>query len=120
LVSGGCVALIDATFLYRCQRALFRNLATELGVPFVILDVSAGDATLRERVKRRAQLGNDASEATAAVLDHQICSNEPIADDERDDVVPCDGELPPAHPNLEGALCRVIERLGTAPTPVRP
>ena len=51
-------------------------------------------ATLRERVLRRARLGTDASEAGLAVLDHQLRTDEPLAADERADVVVHDSERP--------------------------
>ncbi len=41
VVGAGFVAIIDATFLNRWQRDLFRNLAIELGIAFVIVDFMA-------------------------------------------------------------------------------
>ncbi|HRP97156.1 MAG TPA: AAA family ATPase [Rhodocyclaceae bacterium] len=74
--------LVDATFLKRAQRDAFRRLAREHGVPFVILAFEAPPAVLRERVRRRAAAGTDASEADLAVLDAQLADREPLTGDE--------------------------------------
>ena len=95
VVESGRVALVDATFLERWQRDTFRELAARLGVPFVIVDVVAGEATLRARLTRRSLGPPDASEAGTAVLDHQLRTSEPLAPDERDDVVRYDSEQAP-------------------------
>jgi len=90
----GRIALVDATFLLRWQRDLFRALAAELGAPFVVLVFAAKEATLRERVARRRAEGRDASDADLAVLAHQIAAREPPAEDELPFVVNCDAEAP--------------------------
>ena len=41
---------------------------------------------LRARVAARAQAGSDASEATAAVLERQLETQEPLGEDERRDL----------------------------------
>jgi aminoglycoside phosphotransferase family enzyme/predicted kinase len=82
VVAAARVALVDATFLKRAQRDAFRRLAGEHGVPFVILAFEAPPAVLRERVRRRAAEGSDASEADLAVLDAQLAAREPLTDDE--------------------------------------
>ena len=94
VVGGGSLVIVDATFLERWQRDLFRNLAAQLQVPFVILDVTASEQRLRERLLERARGGDDASEAGIAVLEHQLRMHEPLASDERGDVVVYDGERP--------------------------
>ena len=55
---------------------------------------------MRERIVRRALVGGDASEAGLEVLEHQLRTAEPLAADERADVVAYDGERP-----LEVAKC---------------
>jgi len=97
VVASGLPVLVDGALLQRWQRDLFRGLASELGVPFVMIDISANEATLRERVRHRMSVGMDASEAGTAVLEHQLRTHEPLGLDERVDVVPCDGELPMEH-----------------------
>src|SRR5580765_3540253 len=57
VVRAGYVAVVDGAFLKRWQRDMFREAAAALGVPFVILEVSAAEATLRDRIARRRQRG---------------------------------------------------------------
>lgn len=77
-VDAGFPAVIDATFIKRWQRDMFRDLANELGVPFLVLDCQAPQAVLRERVARREGTASDASEATLAVLDSQLRTAEAL------------------------------------------
>jgi aminoglycoside phosphotransferase family enzyme/predicted kinase len=113
IVESGYVALIDAAFLQLRQREIFRSLAAELDVPFVIVDVAAAESTLRERVRRRALMGRDASEADIAVLEHQILTHEPFADHELADVIRVDTDLPEDRDGTEALLLSLVERLGT-------
>ncbi len=92
ILEAGFPAIVDATFLQRRQRDLFRELARERAVPFRILDFSASEETLKERVVRRAQAGGDASEADLAVLEGQLLSQEPLQPDEREAVIEVDTE----------------------------
>jgi len=64
--------IVDATFTARWQRALLREIARKHGQPFRILDFAAPLDTLRQRIVKRARAGTDASEASLAVLAHQI------------------------------------------------
>ena len=102
VAAAGHVAIVDAACLKRWQRDLFRQEASRLQVPFVIVSFTASDATLRDRVTRRAAHGRDASDADLAVLEQQLRVREPLAPDERAHTVECDSE---------GALG---EMLGTA------
>lgn len=87
VTSAGYVAIVDAASLKRWQRGVFRDLAAELAVPFLIVSVSAGSATLRDRVAARSRRGSDASEAGLGVLEYQERTQEPIAPDEQPFVV---------------------------------
>ena len=82
IVQSGFSAIVDAAFLKRRERAAFHELAQELSVPFVILDVTAPEHLLRERVEQRMQHGRDASEADIAVLENQLRNNESLDDSE--------------------------------------
>ena len=73
--------LVDATFLEHTQRERFRSLADELSVPFAILHVEASELELRRRVAQRT---NDASEATGAVLDRQLRTQDALTGNERE------------------------------------
>jgi aminoglycoside phosphotransferase family enzyme/predicted kinase len=90
ILRAGFPALIDAAFLERRRRDDFRRLAARLAVPFLLLDVHADDTTLRARLERRACHGTDASDADLAVLDRQLRTCEPLAEDERRAAVPID------------------------------
>ncbi|HEY9210098.1 MAG TPA: AAA family ATPase [Methylotenera sp.] len=72
LLDAGFSVLIDAAFLQSKQRELFAELAAEKQVDFVILDFCAPEQELKRRISERQQSGNDASEATLAVLEHQL------------------------------------------------
>ena len=70
--------IVDAAFLRRAERAAFRELAERRDARFAILDCVAPEAELRRRIAARGAAGGDASEATAAVLDHQLATREPL------------------------------------------
>jgi uncharacterized protein len=82
-LQAGYPVIVDAAFLRREERLVFRALAAELRVPFSILECRAPEALLRHRVTARESLGNDASEATLAVLERQLATHEPLVQDER-------------------------------------
>jgi aminoglycoside phosphotransferase family enzyme/predicted kinase len=82
LLRSGWSVIVDATFLKRTDRDVFRALATELGVGFAILSPQASDDQLRQRITARNALGTDASEATLEVLEHQLRELEPLGVDE--------------------------------------
>ena len=115
IVAGGWAALIDATFLSRWQRDLFRRLADALGATFVIVDIATDVATLRVRLKRRAREGHDASEADLGVLEHQLRAHEDLGPDETHVVIPYDGNRAPDDPECAHALRRVADRVDARP-----
>ena len=79
----GYVTIVDGAFLKRWQRGMFRALAAEAGIPFVIIGFDADEATLRERIARRLQEAKDASDADIEVLEHQLSTQEPLTPAER-------------------------------------
>lgn len=83
LLSSGYNVIVDATFLQRRYRDLFRSLAEERQIPFLILDVQSSIATLEERIATRAEQRSDASEADLAVLQEQQRQQEPLGKDEQ-------------------------------------
>lgn len=114
IVSGGFVAIVDAACLARWQRDLFRALASELSIPFVLLTFTASPALLRERVAARRAAGADASEADLDVLALQMQTQEPLADDEQDRTLVVDagsGTPRATDPNFLSALERLIPGL---------
>lgn len=82
LLKSGWPVIVDAAFLEREQRDLFRDLARRLGVELRILDIRADADTLRARVARRSEQGYDASDADLRVLNHQLENFRPLGDDE--------------------------------------
>jgi hypothetical protein len=89
-LDGGCNVIIDATFLERAHRDLFRALARRRRCGFLIASCSADAMTLGERIDRRAGSGLDPSEATRAVLDHQLHSQQSLSADEMPEDVAVD------------------------------
>lgn len=83
IVSGGYSAIVDAAFLRAWQRELFAELAVEQGVPLRILNVTAPESILRQRIRERQQRGDDASDAGLAVLAHQLETADPLTAVER-------------------------------------
>lgn len=94
IIQTGFPVIVDAAFLKRRERAAFHVLAQELSVPFVILEVSAPENLLRERVQQRMQRGQDASEADITVLENQIRNSEPLNDSELAVTICLDTEQP--------------------------
>ncbi len=113
IVGCGLIAIVDATCRRRWQRDLFRHLAAELGVAFVIVHFVASNATLRRRIVERAATGKDASDADLVVLDQQLRSCELLTPEEWAFVVPYDGE---AHSSGRANWMRG-KRSATASTP---
>ena len=79
----GFNAIVDAAFLRAAQRQRFSQLATELNCPFLILSCCADTATLHARLETRGRAGRDPSEATRAVLDYHVATQEPLTEPER-------------------------------------
>ena len=99
--------IVDAAFLRRVERQAFRALATELRVPFSILDCQAGVGRLRSRVAARSAARDDASEADLAVLERQLASHEPLDGEELATALGVDTE---AAPDLAALHARWLAR----------
>ena len=80
VIEAGFSAIVDATFLKTEQRELFKKLAIEGGVKFIIIDFQASDEELNRRVTQRK---NDASEATPTVLKQQLQSAQALSTEEQ-------------------------------------
>ncbi len=89
IIEAGYGVLVDATFLKRTQRQAFVQLAADCGCPFVVLEMEASDAELRERILRRQAEGGDASEADIEVLERQLAGREPLDTKEVERAVRC-------------------------------
>ena len=62
--------------------------------PCIILDLTAPEAVLRERVMSREAAGLDPSEAGVAVLARQLASQEPLTEAERVMAIRVDARRP--------------------------
>jgi len=114
IVGAGFPAIIDATFLQRAQRDAFRDWAGAHGVPCAILSLQAPEAVLRERIQRRAGAGQDASEATLAVLDRQLASRQELGADELAATVSYDAARPITEARSAALGAALRERLARA------
>jgi predicted kinase len=90
LLQAGWSVLIDATFIARWQRELFRQLAERCNVPLHILDFDLPEEILRQRVHARSAEGRDASEADVSVLEQQLKTHEPLASEETEFAIRAD------------------------------
>jgi aminoglycoside phosphotransferase family enzyme/predicted kinase len=87
VLGAGLSALVDATFLRRSQRQMFRALARELGRPFVILDLQASREELLRRLSLRQQQEGEASEADTAIMERQLASRDPLDEEEQSEAL---------------------------------
>ncbi|WP_454063686.1 bifunctional aminoglycoside phosphotransferase/ATP-binding protein [Candidatus Nitrospira salsa] len=107
ILQSGLPVIVDATFLKRAHRDTFAKLAKELQVPFVILDIHAPEAILRQRVISRLKAGRDASEADITVLEQQLSQDEPFSPTEQPFVM----EIPTEQPNnLNDVLMEIQQK----------
>jgi uncharacterized protein len=82
VLTAGFPVVVDATFLKLADRQNFRLLAERVKVPFGIIECAAPVEELRQRIGQRH---GDASEATLAVLEMQIETQEILTAEE----LPC-------------------------------
>jgi predicted kinase len=105
MLAAGFSVLIDAAFLKSEQRNLFQQLAFDKGVKFLILDFYAPETELKRRITQRLQDGDDASEATLAVLNYQLKTAHPFTDAEQATVIQIDSG---AEDTLEKLLKQIL------------
>jgi predicted kinase len=90
ILNAGYTVIVDATFLQSKQRGMFSMWADKHRIPFSMVSVTAPQSVLRERITQREQEGNDPSEASLSVLDHQLRVQQPFSPDELPSVIFCD------------------------------
>jgi predicted kinase len=73
IIEAGFNIIVDAAFLKYEQRVDFQQKADELGVPYVIVEVTAPDDVLRQRITSREK---GVSDADLSILEHQLSSRE--------------------------------------------
>ena len=79
-LQAGWSVIVDAAFLRRTERDVFRQLAARFEAPFAIL---APTASRDEMAQRLGERQNDASEATVDILEKQLGWLEPLGPDEK-------------------------------------
>jgi len=82
-VRAGFNMIVDATFLRIAHREMVRQLALQEHCYYVIVSCHASRQTMDARLETRARIGLDPSEATRAVLDHQLATQEPLTPQEQ-------------------------------------
>jgi aminoglycoside phosphotransferase family enzyme/predicted kinase len=90
ILAGGFCAIADATFQRRADRALFSRLATDAGVPLLLIRCRAPVEVLRARILDRTRKGKDPSDANLAVLERQQATFESIDPGEALEVMDAD------------------------------
>ena len=89
LLEAGITVIVDAAFLKYEQRQLFRELAHQQQVPFIIAEFTASADTLRRRISART---HDVSDADLSVLEHQLASWQPVDESELTSLIKIDTE----------------------------
>ena len=93
-LAGGYTTIVDATFGVAGERARFRALAAQLGLPICIIYCHAAEKVLQRRVLERTRRADDPSEADLEVLRWQVRHFTPPAVHEADAVLDA-AQLPP-------------------------
>lgn len=117
VVDAGFPVVVDAAFLKRPQRELFNDLATELGVPFFILNMETDEGKMRERIISRSTRGQDPSDAGPETLAHQLATYDRLAEHEQKDVIDFSGEWGIHDDIVQSTLAPVSAALGNRPAP---
>lgn len=94
LLAAGMPVIIDACCLMQQERAAFAAIAAGQGVPALLVDVRAGEAAMRARIRKRQQLGHDPSDADERVLDLQQRVHQPLSEEELAHALVIDSEAP--------------------------
>ena len=82
LIEAGFNVIADASFLTHTHRQLLQAVANRSDVALVWIDASADNDELLRRLRHRAAVRDDASEADAGVLDYQYKHADPLTTEE--------------------------------------
>lgn len=82
ILRAGFPVVIDATYLKQPQRQAAAEVASETGVPFLILDCNAPDAVIANWLAQRQAEQNDPSDATLEVIAAQQAGRDPLSAEE--------------------------------------
>lgn len=87
IIGAGYSVIVDATFLKNEQCEFFYSLAQRLDVPCIIVETTAPDEILRQRIRQRK---NDVSDADLAVLEYQLAHRQPLSRSEAGSLISLD------------------------------
>jgi predicted kinase len=82
ILSAGHAVILDATFLRRRHREAALQMAQDSRAVVTIVRTTADYEELCRRIRERAQIANDPSEADVRVLEHQAGAIEPLTESE--------------------------------------
>lgn len=82
ILRAGFPVVIDATYLKQAQRQAAAEVASDTGVPFLILDCNAPDAVIASWLAQRQADQSDPSDATLEVVAAQCASRDPLTGEE--------------------------------------
>jgi aminoglycoside phosphotransferase family enzyme/predicted kinase len=117
-LEAGLHVIVDAAFLDSRQRQLFHALAIERRCPFLIIACSAPRAVLEARLAQRAATGNDPSEATATVLEHQLQVEDALAAHELTHTISLRTDVAASFTYGLEAICARLERAAPCPAAI--
>jgi hypothetical protein len=103
MLAAGFDVILDAAFLNVESRGRAKCLAADCGADFVIVQATAPQEILEERLRQRAAVGKEASEADLAVLRYQLDTSEQLTADEARSavIVNTDSDVDPSSVVLE-------------------
>jgi hypothetical protein len=103
-LKGGLSVIIDAAFLNTADRDLFRRLAAQQGVRYIIVSCAADRAILAKRIDKRRRSPLDPSDADVPVLERQLQTMEPLSAAEYLHVVEVDTGAAHAYQEILAAI----------------
>lgn len=103
VINSGFSVIVDAVFLKQEQRQPFQQLAERSGAAYLILEISAPEAILRQRISEKR---HDVSDADLAVLEHQLAHWKPLPEDEKSHAI----TVSTAAPVSVAALIKAINK----------
>jgi len=106
LLHSGYSVIVDAANLKSETRQQFIELASLMCVPFYILAYTAPEKIIRERVLQRSEQGDDVSDATLEILEHQLNDMEPLSEEELRYAITIDTER---NIDLDALVDRIVE-----------
>jgi aminoglycoside phosphotransferase family enzyme/predicted kinase len=113
MVAGGYSVIVDATFQSRADRAPFRKIAGELGIPAWLVHCHAPIGVMEARIRERLHRQDDPSEADVQVLQQQRNAFEPPAGAEGLQIIEADA-------TSDAVLAQVVDALGAGRTAAYP